>query len=351
MLNSKKMYMLLLLIVIMGTLVIGCGAQETEAPAQPEASQEAEATQEPEAPKEVLKLKLANGEAIGADRDLSIVKFAELVEEKSNGMIKVDVFSGGTLGGWRDTIEGLEPGIVQVVVESIGTLESYSPTAAIDAYPFLYESIEKYEEIMFGETGKKILDTVGEEGGFVIMAPSYRGARVTTSTKKIETLADMPGFKLRAPGLEMYLKTWEGLGAAPIPMNISEVYTGIQQGTVMGQENPLAVCYANAFYEVCDYLIMTNHVISSDVFIYNDDFFNGLTEEQQTILTEAAEEAAAFRTKLVKDSESDYVEKFKAEGVEVVYPDVAAFADKLSNLAQDFPQIEDLVYEIKDAQK
>lgn len=299
--------------------------------------------------KETTVFKLANVSALGDERDQSLQEFARLVDEKSNGTIKIEVYSGGTLGGWRDTIEGLEPGIVQIVCESIGTLEPYSKTASIDAYPYLYRDYEHYEKVMKGEIGEQLLTTVGEEGGFKIMGPSYRGARIMTSNKKVESVDDLKGVKIRAPGIQMYIKTWEYLGASPVPMDATEIYTGLQQGTVDAQENPIMFSYGNAYYDVCDYLVMTNHVMSTDVFIFNDDFFNGLSEETQNILRESAIEAGNFRTQLVLDKEGEIIKEMEAKGMEVIQPELEGFQAKLDNFVKEFPNLDETVNQIQAA--
>lgn len=299
---------------------------------------------------DVKVFKLANVSALGDERDQSLQEFARLVDEKSKGEIKIEVYSGGTLGGWRDTIEGLEPGIVQIVCESIGTLEPYSKTASIDAYPYLYRDYEHYKKVMDGEIGEQLLATVGEEGGFVIMGPSYRGARIMTSNKKVESVDNLKGVKIRAPGIQMYIKTWEYLGASPVPMDATEIYTGLQQGTVDAQENPVLFSYGNAYYDVCKYLVMTNHVMSTDVFIFNDDFFNGLPEETQKILREAATEAGNFRTQLVLDKEGEAIKEMEAKGMEVINPNIKGFQDKLTDFGKEFPDLVDMVKQIQSVQ-
>jgi len=301
---------------------------------------------------ETTVFKLANVSALGDERDKSLQEFARLVDEKSSGTMKVEVYSGGTLGSWRDTIEGLEPGIVQIVCESIGTLEAYSPSASIDAYPYLYKDYDQYKRIMLSgesEIGEKLLTTVGEEGGFVIMGPSNRGARIMTSNKKVESVDDLKGVKIRAPGIQMYIKTWEYLGASPVPMDASEIYTGLQQGTVDAQENPVLFSYGNAYYDVCDYLIMTNHVFSTDVFIFNDDYFNSLPEDQQQIFREAAKEAGDFRTKLVEDTVAETIKLMEEKGMEVINPDLTGFQAKLTDFIKEFPKLAGLVEEIQAA--
>lgn len=297
---------------------------------------------------EALTLKLANVSALGDERDLSLQEFKRLVEEKSSGKIKVEVYSGGTLGGWRDTIEGLEAGIVQIVCESIGTLEPYSKTASIDAYPYLYRDYDHYKKVMNGEIGEQLLATVGEEGGFEIMGPSYRGARIMTTNKKVESADDLKGLKIRAPGIQMYIKTWEYLGASPVPMDATEIYTGLQQGTVDAQENPVLFSYGNAYYDVCDYLVMTNHVMSTDVFIFNDDFYNGLPADTQKILKESAIEAGNYRTQLVFEKEGAAIEDMKSKGMEVINPEIEGFQAKVKDFVKEFPHLEDTVKQIQE---
>jgi tripartite ATP-independent transporter DctP family solute receptor len=336
---------LFLTLVMVFALSVGCSSGDSTSAASDDSSSSDSASSG-----ETYVFKLANVSALGDERDMSLEKFAELVDEKSDGKMKVEVYSGGSLGSWRDTIEGLEPGIVQIVCESIGTLEAYSPSASIDAYPYLYRDFDHYQAVMQGDVGEELLNTVGEEGGFVIMGPSYRGARVITSKKKIESADDLAGLKIRAPGIQMYLKTWEYLGATPTPMDATEIYTALQQGTVDAQENPILFSYGNAYYDVTDYLVLSNHVMSTDVFIFNDDYFNGLPEDVQTILKEAATEAGNYRTQLVLDMEEDYINKFEEKGVEVISPDVQSFQDKLTTFGTEFPDLQDLVQEIQAVQ-
>lgn len=297
---------------------------------------------------DVLTLNLANGGAIGDDRDLSIHEFAKLVDEKSNGKIKINIYSGGSLGGWRDTIEGLELGITHIVVESIGTLEAFSATAAIDAYPFLFKNYDQYLDMIYGEYGKSLMETVGNEGGFKLMGPSNRGPRVMTTTVPIHNIDDLQGVKLRAPGTPMYMKTWQYLGAAPIPMDPSEIYTGIQQGTVSGQENPVFYSFGSAMYDVCDYMILTNHVFSTDVYIMDQQFFNSLTGEQQQILEECALAAGLWRTEYVIEKEQETINEFRERGVEVIEPELEGFRAKLVNFSDEFPHLKPWVEKVKE---
>lgn len=292
-------------------------------------------------------MRLANVAPVGDARDLSCQKFAELAAQKTNGAVKIDVFSGGTLGDWRVTIEGLKPGIVQIVLESLGTIEPYTKYAAIDPYPFLYRDEEHFMKVWSGEIGRKLLDKIGDDGDFKLLGAQYRGARYVTSKKKFTNAAELAGLRIRVPQLKMYLRTWELLGTAPTPMAATEIYTGLQQGTVEAQENPLSFDYSGAFYEVCPYLIVTKHVLSNDLFIFDKTFFNDLPEDIQKALIEAANEAAKWRTEYEIAQENEYIKKFQEKKVEVIYPDVASMKAKVENILADFPYLKDMVEEIQ----
>ena len=168
--------------------------------------------------------------------------------------------------------------------------------AGIDPFPYLYCDFEHFKKVWYSETGDQLLKKIGDAGGFRLIGPMYRGARYVTSKKKFSSLEELRGLKIRAPQLKMYLKTWELLGAAPTFMAATEIYTGLQQGTVDAQENPLDFCYNYALYELCPFLIETRHVLSNDVFIFDKAYFEALPEEVQRVLIEAANEVAQWRT-------------------------------------------------------
>ncbi len=291
-------------------------------------------------------IRLANVAPVGDPRDMACVKFAKLVKEKTQGAVTVEVFSGGTLGDWRVTIEGLKPGIVNAVIESIGTLEPYTKLAGIDPFPYLYRDFDHFKKVWYSETGDRLLKKIGDAGGFKLMGAMYRGARYVTSKKKFTDTDGLRGLKIRAPQLKMYLKTWELLGAAPTPMAATEIYTGLQQGTVEAQENPLDFCYSYALYELCPFLIETRHVLSNDVFIFDKAYFEALPEDVQKALIEAANEVAQWRTRYSVEQEQQYIEKFKNKNVEVVPVDTAPFRERVAGIIELFPELREIADEI-----
>ncbi|MCI8342253.1 MAG: TRAP transporter substrate-binding protein [Firmicutes bacterium] len=292
---------------------------------------------------EVYEMKLANPNPVGDVKDLASIKFSELAAEKTNGRVQIKVFSGGQLGDARDTIEGLGLGTNEIVCESLGTLDAYTSLANIDAIPYMYRDYDHYAKVMLGgELGKEILDKVGEEGGFKLLGGMYRGARECTTKRKFTTPDELKGLKIRVPNQQVYIDAWNVLGASPTPLALTETFTALQQNTVEAQENATIESYGFGFYDVCDYLVKTNHVYSTDLFIFNREYFNNLPEDIQAALIEAADEASAYRTEISLEKESEYEQMFVDKGVEIVEIDTAPFIAKFDGFVEQyFPELVD----------
>ena len=126
-------------------------------------------------------------------------------------------------------------------------------------------------------------------------------------------MADIKGMKIRVPEMEAHLATWSALGANPTPLAFTEVYTALQLGTVDGQENPLGVIYANKFYEVVDYLTITDHLVGFMLIVMNDETFNKLDPSLQQALQKAAAEASRFNDELLEKVNSEIEKKLFAK--------------------------------------
>lgn len=295
-----------------------------------------------------LVMKLALATPAGDIRDRTCQKMAEIVKEKSNGNIVVEVYAGGQLGDWRDAIEGLGMGINEIVLESLGTLDAYSDMANIDAVPYLYRDLDHFMKTWYSPIGDKILKTVGDDGNFKLVGPMNRGVRIVTSKVPFKNLAELKGLKLRVPNIQVYIETWKTLGASPTPLAFTETFTAIQQNTVVAQENPIIMSFNSSFYDVCKYLVETNHVFSADMFIFNKQYFEALPAETQKILTDACNEAAQWRNAEFTRIEADYKGKFEAQGVTIITPDLTEFIAAFDGFVEkQFPKLSPWANEIK----
>lgn len=274
--------------------------------------------------------------------------FAEKVAELTDGKVEVTLYGGGTLGTTSEVLEGMSLGIADIMVESVGTLATFSELANIDAMPYIYSGYDHFMNVWSSELGDEIKATVGDETGFKLMGATYRGPRIVTATKAMSEVEDFKGFKLRAPNLEMYLKTWQWLGAAPTPLAMNETYTALQQSTVEGQENPMVDSMNYAFQEVCKYWIKTNHVYSCNLVIMDNAYFVSLPEDIQAAVVEASEYAGG----VVSQQQFDAIEVAEQElvelGCEVIEIDEAKFIAHFDGFAdQNFPYLKDWSDQIK----
>lgn len=276
-------------------------------------------------------------------------RLAKAVEEKTGGKVTLRIAHSGSTGSWDESIEGLQIGTNDIVLESIGTLDRYEPLAGVEAYPYLIRDIDHFKSVYYGDVGKSFMDEVAERSGFRIIGAGYRGARKLSANRAVETLEDLGGLKLRVPPLKMYRRTWELLGASPVPMPSTEIFTGLQQGIIDGQENPLEFIATSKLNEVQSHVMNTDHVVGAMTFIFNDGRFSSLSPELQAVLREEGEKAMLWATDQVIAKEDEYRKNLEEAGMTMVDVDREAFAEKVAPIAEDFPDLREWVEKFQGA--
>ena len=274
---------------------------------------------------------------------LGLLKFKEIVEEKTNGQIIVETYHSGQLGDDRTMTEALQLGTQEVVIPSTAPLANFVPEFSVFDFPFLFPNEQVADKVLDGEVGQKFLDKLSDQNlvGLSYWENGFR--QVSNSKTPIASAADFKGLKLRTMENDLHLEAFRALGANPTPMAFTELFTAMQQGTVDGQENPFATIYLSKFYEVQDYVSNTNHIYSPFVFLMSKTFYDGLTEEQQKIVKDASVEAGLYERQLNREANAKYIEDLQAEGVtyteispeayaemkELVQPVIDKYADKI----------------------
>lgn len=247
-----------------------------------------------------------------------LTHFAEILSEKTDGEIEVEIFANGSLGGERDMVEGLQIGSVDLVLTSTGPMSGFIEEITVVDLPFLFDNAEHAHAVLDGEIGQELLDkldTIDLEG----LAWWENGFRnVTNSVRPIEKPEDLDGLKLRTMENEIHMAAFRELGVDPTPMAFTELFTALQQGVVDGQENPVPVIYSSRFYEVQDYLTLTGHVYNPSILLTSNSFFEGLSPEHQEALAEAAQEAGQFEREVVARMDSELVDELETNGMEVI---------------------------------
>ena len=266
-------------------------------------------------------------------------KFGELMDQATGGKVKVEVYAADQLTGGNQSegIQALMNGDpVQISMHSNLIYSAFDPRFNVVSLPYLFDSVEDADAKLDGEAGQK-MDEILSSYGLHCMGMAENGFRqLTNSVRPVHSVEDMKNLKLRVAGSNLLMKCYELWGADATNMNWSETYTALQQGTVDGQENPIASISSSAFDEVQKYMVLDGHTYAPESMIMNLDFYNKLTDEDRAWIDEAAEYAKDTQRQEVTDMEEEMLASIEANGVKVCKdPDLQSFQDATASLYQE----------------
>lgn len=270
-------------------------------------------------------------------------KFKELVEEKSDGQIKVEIYPNGQVGGEREMVEALQLGNLTLAAPSSSVVTAFSPSMYLWDLPFLFKDANQAHAVLDGEVGQEVLAELESVGikGLGYWENGFR--HIMNDKNPINKLEDMKGLKFRTLESQQQIQMWNATGANATPIAFTELYSALQQGTVDGAESPLALMYAQKFQEVQKYLTLSGHLYSPWPVLMNKAFFDELPAELQKAVEEAVEETKAHNRKLSAEDEkkslklledggmtynelsADEKTRFQ-EAMQVVYPEIQGLA-------------------------
>ena len=244
----------------------------------------------------------------------------------TDGRIAVEVFPNDSLGREMDLINGMQLGTVEMTITG-ESLQNWAPMAALLAVPYAYTTLEQMDEVASGEIGDQIEAHVIERAQVRPIAYFARGPRNLTSNREIKAPSDLNGFRMRVPNVPLFVDTWSALGASPTPMAFSEVFTSLQNGTIEGQENPLALIQSASFNEVQSHVNLTEHVRSWIYLTISEQVWSQLSEEDQGHIMTAAAAAQEFEREQFLADEQAIRDDLEAKGMTFVEVDADAFAE------------------------
>lgn len=253
-------------------------------------------------------------------RALATEKIKELIETKSNGKIKVQIYLDNQLGGDREILEGCQMGDIAMVSQTTAPQVGFIPELAIFDIPMLYPDLDVARKALSGPFRAKLEEWYDRAGlKLLLFEPIYY--RETTTSKPINTVADFSGLKIRTMENEYHMAFWKALGANPTPLSFAELYVALQQGTVDAQENPYEIMWSSKFYEVQKYLINTHHIAFILSININKGIYEGMPDEYRAIISESMKEAADYLFDLAKNKNDAMLASLKDVGMTVIDPD------------------------------
>jgi tripartite ATP-independent transporter DctP family solute receptor len=263
---------------------------------------------------------------------MGMEKFAEIVNAKSGGKMKVNLFPGGTLGGDAPNISALQGGTLEMVVMNSGILASQVKEFAVFDFPFMFANPQEADAVVDGPFGKMMLDKLAAMNihGLAYWELGFRN--ITNSRRPLTKVEDISGLKLRVIPNAINVDWVTALGANPTPMAFPEVYAALDQKAIDGQENPVTVINANKFYEVQKHLAITNHQYNPQTVIVSKKLWDSLSGAEKKILADAAVEAAAFQRKASREQSGQALDNLKKNGMQVTEfspAEMAKFREKM----------------------
>ena len=276
---------------------------------------------------------------------VALQSFKKAVEERTGGDLAVNIYTDSALGGEADLLEQVTSGTVEGMMQmGAANWEPYNSEVNVALLPFLFTSLDNARQAWAGEFGQQFCEKLLEPTGVTILSVWESGYRhMTNNTRPILAPADIAGIKFRTNENSMKVKMYEAVGGSAVIMAFSDVYTGLQNKTIDGQENPLANIYTSSLQDVQTYLSLTGHMYDAAPLAVNTAWFETLPEEYQTILFEEADKAR--EVDLQENDESKYLELLKEAGMEINEVDKEAFQEAMSGIWEEFAsQYEDGQY-------
>ena len=252
---------------------------------------------------------------------------AQEIEKRTDSRYHIDVYPASQLGKETDLNQGLTLGSVDIIISgSSFAARSFKPIG-VTYYPYTFRDADHLLAYTKSDVFQELAQGYEDKTGHHIVAVTYYGTRQTSSNQPIQSCADMQGLKMRVPDVPAYLAMPRACGANTAPIAFAEVYLALQNGTVEAQENPLTTIEAKKFYEVQKHIVLTGHIVDHLNTIISKGLWDKLSEEDRTIFTEVALEAAARASKQIQAREVELVQLFKDKGIDVTEVDQAEFKD------------------------
>jgi TRAP-type transport system periplasmic protein len=274
----------------------------------------------------VIQMKFAHYAAESHEGQAAAIMFAKAVEQRTNGQIKITIYPNNALGQPPEVLEQNILGAIDMSAPSQGQLGKYSQKFNCVMLPFAFNDYAQVDKVI---DSKEFIDWVTpdlDKAGLVFLANWEWGFRNLTNSKHpVVEPGDAKGLKIRTPPELPTQAAMEAIGAIVATISFGELPMALSQGVVDGQENPIAVIYANKLYETQKFLTLTGHNYGSMVHVISKKVWNKLTKEQQIIIKEESVKAGNWMRKTLRDNEAKQIEELKKFGVAVVVPDKAKF--------------------------
>jgi len=309
---KKSLAFLLALVMVMSIAACGGKTETSAAPAAPSAGG-SQAAPAPAA--NPITLKFAHGDSEASAFHAGAKVFKELVEKESNGEITVDIYPAGQLGSLAEQVEGIQMGTIDVTAVSTSIISNFNPDLMVFDFPFLFESYDHVYTVCDSEIGDGLAEKLLDSNIKLLGYWPIGFMKLTTSEDHpLNSIDDLANLPIRVISNDLNINTWRALGADAVPMSWGELFTALQQGTVVGQYNPYTLTTDAMVYEVQKYIYETNQSFNMASLLFAPSTWDKLTAEQQEIVLACAEKATTEYRKIHEAKDQECKEFLTTEG-------------------------------------
>lgn len=280
----------------------------------------------------------------------AVKHMSELLMERSDGRISIEVYHSSQLGEEADAIEQTRFGAIDMIRASFGPFNNLIPETMVTSLPYIFRSVDHMRAVMDGEIGEEILASF-EPHGLVGLAFYDAGARsFYTSSRPVASVEDMAGLKYRVMQSDVFVDMVNALGADAVPMPYGEVYSAIQTGVIDGAENNPPSYESSGHADVAGYYTLDEHLIVPEILAVSKITWDRLSAEDQELVRQAAIDSVVFQREAWDAAEAQALEAVIAAGAEVIEVEKQPFIDAMEPVYERYvttPELQDLVDRIQ----
>lgn len=313
----KKLSVLLILVLI-GAVLFASGQQDSAN----------------EGGEKVFNIDLATAYASSGPAGQALAQFVKDVNEKSNGTIKINLFTDGTLGNPKDNYGSISSGDLDMAMTGLEGLDLYAPEYTFLDCPFLIKDWNHLNALLGSGIGDKLKERY-RENGIETLAWHNRDIRVLASNKKVMDPEDVIGLKLRLPGMQVFVNAWSYLNVSATTVAMSELYTALQTNVAEACEGGYEQMTTLKLYEVQDYIAETDHVFEFVGLFINKDLYNSMSERQKNVLVDCANTSMAYANKLAQDNREAFKNECLSNGMSYIQLNRENFRAKMKDYYLD----------------
>ncbi|MEH7226335.1 TRAP transporter substrate-binding protein [Bacillus sp. JJ1566] len=324
--KSKKFFGLIATTLLATSVLAACGGQD-KAGSSDDGSKKEEAK---------LTLRLADNHPVDYPTVIGDQKFADLVSERTDGRITIEVFPSGQLGDEKSVLEQVQLGAIDFARTNASPLAEFNDDLSVFSVPYLFDNDEHLWNFLNGETGTSLLEGL-QEAKMQGLAYYDSGSRNFYSTEPLASIDDLDGLKIRVQQSEMNIKLMEALGASATPMPYGEVFSALQTGIIDGAENNLPSFDSSNHFQEAKHIIMDGHTRIPEVLLMSKTAWDKLSEKDQEIIKQAAIDSVETQRQAWADYEKKSLQKIKDAGVTITeVKDVTPWKEAVSSIIEEF---------------